>query len=208
MKKFRRFLMVGAAALLLSGCGKLKDVDTTSVYVGQDGTVTEAIVDSYSEDDGYTEKELKAFVNEDISSFNEGTKEDTVKLLDCKVGRDTVMIRLEYTDAASYAAYHRTEFFSGSLEEAKEAGYDFSASFLDQEGKEVAIEEAVDGIKNPRVIIFEEPLQIVTEKQILCASSNVRITGKTSALAKAGEDTADGTDGQFLESLAYVVYGK
>ncbi|MDD7738547.1 MAG: hypothetical protein SOT28_11665 [Fusicatenibacter sp.] len=208
MKKSRRFFLAGAAVLLLSGCGKLKDVDTTSVYVDRDGTVTEAIVDSYNEDDDYTEKELKAYVDEDIASFNGENRENAVKLLDLKVGGDNVTIRLEYADAASYADYHRTEFFSGSLEEAKEAGYDFSASFLKPDGTETTLDGAVEGVKNPRVIIFQERIQIVTDQPILCVSSNVQITGNTTAQAAGDENTAEGMEEQFLESLAYVVYGK
>lgn len=70
MKKAGQLLAVlTAASVLLSGCEKLKDVTTTSVYVSKNGVVTEAIVEDYSKDDDYTEDELKVFVEDDIKKF-------------------------------------------------------------------------------------------------------------------------------------------
>lgn len=72
MKKAGQLLAVlTAASVLLSGCEKLKDVTTTSVYVSKNGVVTEAIVEDYSKDDDYTEDELKVFVEDDIKKFTE-----------------------------------------------------------------------------------------------------------------------------------------
>ena len=82
MKKAGQLLAVlTAASVLLSGCEKLKDVTTTSVYVSKNGVVTEAIVEDYSKDDDYTEDELKVFVEDDIKKFTEERGDaDSVKL--------------------------------------------------------------------------------------------------------------------------------
>ena len=53
---------------------------------------------------------------------------DSVKLEKCQIKEDKVEIRMEYGDYQSYADYHGAEFFAGTLDEAEEAGYDFSAS--------------------------------------------------------------------------------
>ena len=72
MKKAGQLLAaLTAASVLLSGCEKLKDVTTTSIYVSKNGVVTEAIVEDYSKDDDYTEDELKVFVEDDIKKFTE-----------------------------------------------------------------------------------------------------------------------------------------
>ena len=83
MKKAGQLLAVlTAASVLLSGCEKLKDVTTTSVYVSKNGVVTEAIVEDYSKDDDYTEDELKVFVEDDIKKFTEERGDaDSVKFL-------------------------------------------------------------------------------------------------------------------------------
>ena len=181
MKKAGQLLAVlTAASVLLSGCEKLKDVTTTSVYVSKNGVVTEAIVEDYSKDDDYTEDELKVFVEDDIKKFTEERGDaDSVKLEKCQIKEDKVEIRMEYGDYQSYADYHGAEFFAGTLDEAEEAGYDFSASFVDSKGNEVSVEDAVKGVKHVRVIVCEEPLEIVTEDPVLCVSGTAVIKGKS-----------------------------
>ena len=227
MKKAGQLLAVlTAASVLLSGCEKLKDVTTTSVYVSKNGVVTEAIVEDYSKDDDYTEDELKTFVEDDIKKFTEERGDtDSVKLEKCQVAKDKVEIRMEYGDYQSYADYHGAEFFAGTLDEAKEAGYDFSASFVDSEGKEISVADAVKGVKNVRVIVCEEPLEIVTDDPVLCVSSTAVIKGKNtvsttgewiteSTSASSSEQTrTEETEQEYeqdvlLASPVIVVYGK
>ena len=181
MKKAGQLLAVlTAASVLLSGCEKLKDVTTTSVYVSKNGVVTEAIVEDYSKDDDYTEDELKVFVEDDIKKFTEERG-------------DADSVKLEYGDYQSYADYHGAEFFAGTLDEAEEAGYDFSASFVDSKGNEVSVEDAVKGVKHVRVIVCEEPLEIVTEDPVLCVSGTAVIKGKNT-VDTAGEWTTKSTE--------------
>ena len=200
MKKAGQLLAVlTAAAVLLSGCEKLKDVTTTSVYVSKNGVVTEAIVEDYSKDDDYTEDELKTFVEDDIKKFTEERGDtDSVKLEKCQVAKDKVEIRMEYGDYQSYADYHGAEFFAGTLDEAKEAGYDFSASFVDSEGKEISVADAVKGVKNVRVIVCEEPLEIVTDDPVLCVSSTAVIKGKNT-VSTTGEWITESTSASSSE---------
>lgn len=174
MKKAGQLLAVlTAASVLLSGCEKLKDVTTTSVYVSKNGVVTEAIVEDYSKDDDYTEDELKVFVKDDIKKFTEERGDaDSVKLEKCQIKEDKVEIRMEYGDYQSYADYHGAEFFAGTLDEA---------------------EEAVKGVKHVRVIVCEEPLEIVTEDPVLCVSGTAVIKGKNT-VDTAGEWTTKSTE--------------
>lgn len=231
MKKAGQLLAVlAAASMLMTGCGKLKDVTTTSVYVNKNGVVTEAIVEDYSKDDDYTEDELKAFVEDDIRKFTgERGDADSVKLEKCQITKDKVEIRMEYGDYQSYADYHGAEFFAGTLEEAEEAGYDFSASFVDSEGKEVSVEDAVKGVRHVRVIVCEEPLEIVTDDPVLCVSGTAVVKGKntvdttgawttestedSSASSSSEQAETDETQQEYeqevlLASPVIVVYGK
>lgn len=165
MKKAGQLLAVlTAASVLLSGCEKLKDVTTTSVYVSKNGVVTEAIVEDYSKDDDYTEDELKVFVEDDIKKFTEERGDaDSVKLEKCQIKEDKVEIRMEYGDYQSYADYHGAEFFAGTLDE------------------------------HVRVIVCEEPLEIVTEDPVLCVSGTAVIKGKNT-VDTAGEWTTKSTE--------------
>ena len=104
---------------------------------------------------------------------------------------------MEYGDYQSYADYHGAEFFAGTLDEAEEAGYDFSASFVDSKGNEVSVEDAVKGVKHVRVIVCEEPLEIVTEDPVLCVSAVIK--GKNT-VDTAGEWTTKSTESDSASS--------
>lgn len=212
MKKAGQLLAVlTAASVLLSGCEKLKDVTTTSVYVSKNGVVTEAIVEDYSKDDDYTEDELKVFVEDDIKKFTEERGDaDSVKLEKCQIKEDKVEIRMEYGDYQSYADYHGAEFFAGTLDEAEEAGYDFSASFVDSKGNEVSVEDAVKGVKHVRVIVCEEPLEIVTEDPAgeWTTKSTESASASSSEQTKTEETEQEYEQDVLLASPVIVVYGK
>ena len=109
MKKAGQLLAVlTAASVLLSGCEKLKDVTTTSVYVSKNGVVTEAIVEDYSKDDDYTEDELKVFVEDDIKKFTEERGDaDSVKLEKCQIKEITSPTRIITEQNFSQARWMR-----------------------------------------------------------------------------------------------------
>lgn len=199
------FLCVAAAAVLVTGCGRLDRVDQTTVYADPDnGVIQEAIVEAYAEEDTYSESELKAFVEEDAAAYNEETGEESVTVSGVNISKDQVEIRLRYSDCEQYAGYHRTDFFAGTLAQAQEKGYDFSGTFLDVEGTEIAISEVLSEHPDYHVVIFEEPIQILTESPVLYISSNVTITSETTA--EVTEENINQEVGVVTSEKAYVIY--
>ena len=197
MKKAGQLLAVlTAASVLLSGCEKLKDVTTTSVYVSKNGVVTEAIVEDYSKDDDYTEDELKVFVEDDIKKFTEERGDaDSVKLEKCQIKEDKVEIRMEYGDYQSYADYHGAEFFAGTLM------------------RQIVCEE-------PLEIVTEDPVLCVSGTAVIKGKNTVDTAGEwttkstESASASSSEQTkTEETEQEYeqdvlLASPVIVVYGK
>lgn len=204
-KSIRNLFLCAAAAALLSGCGKLDRVEQTTVYVDPDnGAVQEAVIGEYTEEDTYSEKELKEFVEEDAASYNQEAGTDAVTVSGVEVSKDRVRILLRYPDAESYAGYHRTEFFWGSLAQAQENGYDFSGTFLDSEGNETVIGEILSSEPEYHVIVFEEAMQILTDRPILYVSSNATVTSDTTA--EVSKDTVNQEAGVVTSEKAYVIY--
>lgn len=206
MRQNRKFLILcTAAAVMLGGCGKLDDVDRTTVYVDPDnGVVQEAIVEEYTDEDTYSENELETFVEEDAAAYNEKAGEDSVTVSGVKVSGDEVRILLRYTDSGAYAGYHLTDFFAGTLAEAQEEGYDFSGTFLDTEGTEISAADVLAGHPEYHVVIFEEPIQILTDSEVLYVSANAEITSETTAEVTE-ENVNQGVDVVTSEK-AYVIY--
>ncbi len=199
------FLCAAAAAVLVTGCGRLDGVDQTTVYADPDnGVVQEAIVEAYAEEDTYSESELKTFVEEDAAAYNEETGEESVTVSGVNISKDQVEIRLRYSDYEQYAGYHRTDFFAGTLAQAQEKGYDFSGTFLDAEGTETAISQILSEHPDYHVVIFEEPIQILTESPVLYVSSNVTITSETTA--EVTEENINQEVGVVTSEKAYVIY--
>ena len=207
MKKAGQLLAVlTAASVLLSGCEKLKDVTSTSVYVSKNGVVTEAIVEDYSKDDDYTEDELKVFVEDDIKKFTEERGDaDSVKLEKCQIKEDKVEIRMEYGDYQSYADYHGAEFFAGTLDEAEEAGYDFSASFVDSKGNEVSVEDPVLCVSGTAVIKGKNTVDTAGE---WTTKSTESASASSSEQTKTEETEQEYEQDVLLASPVIVVYGK
>ena len=199
------FLCAAAAAVLVTGCGRLDRVDQTTVYADPDnGVIQEAIVEAYAEEDTYSESELKAFVEEDAAAYNEETGEESVTVSGVNISKDQVEIQLRYSDCEQYAGYHRTDFFAGILVQAQEKGYDFSGTFLDAEGTETNISEVLSEHPDYHVVIFEEPIQILTESPVLYVSSNVTITSETTA--EVTEENINQEVGVVTSEKAYVIY--
>lgn len=201
-KKTELLLLCGT--LFLAGCGRMDKVEQTTVYADRKkGTVQEVIIEPYTENDNYTEEELKAYIDSDVASENQEAGETKVTVTEVKLEEGIVTIRMEYTDSEAYAAYHRTAFFAGTLSQAQEKGFDFAGTFVDGEGNPVDIKNVLAQHPEYQVVIVEEPVQVLTDKEILYMTTNVKKTSSKAAEA-TGENGSE--KGNFmLSSKAYVI---
>lgn len=188
-------ILVVLVTVLFSGCDNLKDVEATTISIGSKGAVTEVIVES-TEGDSYTAEELETFVGEDVESFNKSAGSDHVKLKSCEIKENVARIVMEYDSCADYAAYHGTELFWGTVEEARASGYNFETEFRDNNGESAASSTILANNKDWQVVILEEPVNVQVAGDILYASTNAEITAKREAkiAAKSGEDITITTD--------------
>lgn len=205
MRKGRKLLMLCTSVMFLGGCGKLADVDRTTVYVDPDnGAVQEAIVEEYTDEDTYSEKELETFVHEDADAYNEASGDKVVTVSGVKISGDEVRIQLRYSYSQAYAGYHRTDFFAGTLAGAQENGYDLSGTFLAADGTQIGGTELFSAHPDYHVVIFEEPVQILTDTPVLYVSANMEITSETTA--QVTEENVNQEVGVVTTEKAYVIY--
>lgn len=184
-----RKVCLGILAVLVtgifSGCDNLKDVETTTISIGSKGAVTEAIVERM-EGESFSAEELQSFVSEDVKSFNEKNGSEAIELKSCEIEKKVVRIVLEYGTCADYAAYHGTDLFWGTVEEAKAAGYNFDAEFKDNSGESAAASTILANDKGWQVVILEEPVNVKVSGDILYASANAEIAAKREAKIESG----------------------
>lgn len=132
-------------ALSLSGCGGVSmDVDTSTLYVGSNGKITEVVVEDFGED-YYDEEELKSHID-DAVSYYEDTGKSGVKVKKCEVKNGVARLLMEYKDAESYAAFNEAEMYIGTLLQAQADGYEFDVEFQTPEQSAEAETEAEETV--------------------------------------------------------------
>ena len=181
MKKSLNFWFIFAMALVMSGCGSKFEPTESTIFVTSKGKVQSAVMESferayYDFDELYKEieKEVKAYCldkNEELVIVNSLIEED-----------DTVSLLMEYQSAEDYAEFNDVLLFSGTFEEAVNAGYIPEALYT-AEGEYAEIELEEHG--KLKVIITEESVCVQTSGKISFISDNVVVLDKK--LAKAME---------------------
>lgn len=193
MKNIKAYIAVILMLMLVSGCAyKSFDAETNTVYVKKDGTVMQAIIEDFGES-YYDSAELEELINENVSSYNDGS--DKVKVENYKVKDNTAKLITSYSSASDYAKFNEVEFFAGTISDAKGEGYDFDQEFTSIEEETTVGSETIKSLSQYKVVIFEEDVQLKTDSKILYLSNNAKLVDSKTA------EFADDADG-----LAYVVY--
>ena len=104
-----------------TGCASGKDPDRTTVEVGEDGSITQYIVEDFSAD-YYDAGEMKERIQTEIAAI---PKEDgTVTLKDYKVKNKTAKVKLTYSSTKAFERFNHEILFFGTVKEAQEVGLD------------------------------------------------------------------------------------
>lgn len=204
MKK-RIYILLLAAMVLLVGCGSVKKAGASSVYIDKKGKVTSVLVESFAAEQ-YDETELEEFIRSSIDQYNDENDKKSVSLDSYTVKKGQVRVILEYASCEDYENFNQTTLFSGSIKEAKAAGYDFKGNFASSSG------DAADGSKiletNPeaKVIILNELIQVMTARNILYVSENAEIMGPTLAKVLPDEREENENAQIMTADYAYIIY--
>ena len=198
----RKLMLLGGLAILLvlviilavfvfGSCGKY-DTDTSAVYVQQNGKVVSVSVEEFDEDT-YSKGKLKDYIKEVIASYNEESGEKLVKQKDFVVEDDVASLVMEYATTDAFEDFEGVELFTGTIAEAKEAGYKFDVDFASVADGKVKEAKADDFME-------DEAYQVV----IIKANTKVCVAGEiayvsTENIADVMEDAVVIKDGVQLE---------
>ncbi|MFA9376482.1 MAG: hypothetical protein ACERKZ_06985 [Lachnotalea sp.] len=193
MKKFKSYIAVFIMIMLVTGCSLSDfDADINTVYVKKDGSVTDAIIEDFSET-YYDSTELESLINDSIDAYNDGTEKIKVKKYTVK--DDIAKLITNYETASDYVSFNKVDFFAGTISEATKSGYDFAQEFTGIEDKNTVGSETIMSLTQYKVIAFNENVEIKTDSKILYISNNAELVN---------DKTAKLTDG--AQGLAYIVY--
>lgn len=181
---------------LLGGCGQKGGLDTTSVYIRKDGSVSSAVYEPF-DTDTYSQDELQVFVEDAVSAYNQkhaGTAaaytDDTkealyvaISSLDVKDGN--AILKMEYASCDDFMQFNEDEgsfvqLASGTVSGAAEAGIDLSSfELVGDDGEEQINGSEVDG--EYHVVFVEGTSTIVVEGSIQYATADVKIEDQDTA---------------------------
>ncbi|MDO5409223.1 MAG: hypothetical protein Q4F21_02085 [Lachnospiraceae bacterium] len=184
------------AVALIGGCGHKAEMDSTSVYIRKDGSVSSAVYEPF--DTGtYKKKELEVFVEDAVKAYNQseaGTAaaytDDTEKKLKAaitslEVKKGDAILKMEYASCDDYMKFNKDEgsmvqLASGTVKGAADAGIDMSQfELLNTEGTEKISASDVDD--KYHVLFVEGTSKIIVEGTIQYATADVKISEKDTA---------------------------
>lgn len=190
---------------VLGGCGSSggPSLDSTSVYLRQDGSVASAVYEEF-DTDSYSLDELRVFVEDAVRAYNQeaagaaeaySDKSKTpldiaISSLEAKNGE--AVLKMEYASAEDYIAFNRqdemlTQLASGTVDGAKAAGIDLAKiELVSADGKEKLT--AADLGSEYYIVFAEGTADLTVEGKIAYASEDVELDGSSKASIDSKEN--------------------
>lgn len=113
---------------ILAGCSGGLSADVSTVQVDKKGKITGLTVESF-EKDYYSKEDLESFITEQVENYTSQNPDSTVEVKDITVEEQVAKVMVEYADSEEYASFNETEFYAGTVVQARAAGYGFDGDF-------------------------------------------------------------------------------
>lgn len=191
-KKLLAGLLCSLLVITMAGCGvKLTD---TSLYIHRDGSIEAAVYEAFDEK-AYQLEELKAFMEEAVSSYNQNTagitaayKKDhkeglPVTIDSINLESEDAVLKMTYASSDDYLAFNEGDdsilnLLTAQVGEQEAYGCNLSEfSLVNAEGESYEEELKEDA----SFVIVEGDKKILVEGKILCVSKGVVVTEKNTA---------------------------
>lgn len=209
MYRKRAAALLLLTGLCLGGCGSSEagavpeGVEIRSaVSIQKDGSIQETMEETF-DSAHYNEEELKNMVLSAVAGFNAsaGLGDISVEQFEHKEG--VIAVSLNYPSDEAYTAFNTDEYnscrlFCGTIQEAEKEGYSMDVALTDREGTAAGAAQ-LQALKEGRVVITEQPLQITVPGKILYCSKQVVQSGKNHAYIRTEEGMDSG-------ALHYIVF--
>ncbi len=213
MKRSWKHICVAAAcalSLLLGGCSLTNRKAANTLTADESGSLTQTIVEQMDEE--ISEDDLKAYINEKISAYNDANDAESISLRSCKISSSEARIEIVYKTCDDYSAFNHMECFLGTISEAKEQGYTFDTALIDGKGEKADNETISERANEWMVMIVEEPMNVKVYDKVLYTTDNAKITGRLTAAAnlkqatgQASDDAVESVEGASVSSSSSIV---
>ncbi len=191
MKKKKAFLAAFLAAGMLTGClgrsgGGTMNAESSRIYVTEEGALQTATVETYTQQDYYRADELKAYLEEAVSGYNEAHGQGAVTLDSCTLENGNAKMVFRYASGSDLAGF--TSQYEDKVNQVDSITVTRVSDILEQsESEGVAFKKASDGKPAEKkalsnkgdcfaiVVETPQPVTIQTQGKLLFTSKNVSI---------------------------------
>lgn len=206
----RQLMMAGGAGIVLilviilavfvfgSCATDYEKAETNTVYVLKNGKIISTDVEAFDEKI-YDKAEFKSYVKDVIDTYNSEIGKKAVKQKSFEINDSKATLVLEYADADVYEKVNSIELFTGTINEAQEAGYEFDCEFAKLADGKAVTATSEEFMKNEdyKVVILKSNTKVVVPGEICYVS--------TENTAKLEEDWILIEDGSVLLAEEIVV---
>lgn len=201
-RKISAGILLTCILLSMTGCGQ-KRPDATTVYVDKKGKLKQILVDAAP---SYSIGDLQEFTEQKITTYLEETEESEVRLESCEEEEGTIYMELSYGSSADYTAFNHMDCFSGTLQEASDAGVLPSDMLLAPDGSSTDCSALLAEEEEYMVLILNENTLVQSEKKILYVSGMVALSGETTAIVGDGDAGTSGFFPRLTDTPAILIY--
>lgn len=193
MKRWKVGVCIFAMSVLLTACGEKElTVDTNTLYIKSDGTLTEASFELFQES-YYDAAELEAYVKDEVHSYNYKNVREAIAVDKVEVQDNVAAAYLTYQTVDDYVAFNEADMFSGTVKQAMDEGYDFEVEFQEYSKGEVAGILDVTAESSNKILILDATVDVRVDGTICYISSNVQKNDKKNVSLTQGQ-------------LSYIIY--
>ncbi len=195
-QRLKAVLAVGILCMVLCACGRDSNVTKeTTVRVGQDGTVTNTIIENF---DGslYSADDLQSMMLSEVSSFNSATGGKSITIDKVEASEGQIEVAMTYANASVYEEFNERTFFYGTMKEFYGSGIKTEGIVLHTKDDESYGMEELLKKEDTCILVLEKSktegsIRIETPSKILYVSDNVEfLSGKSARVSADTEEPA------------------
>lgn len=187
-------LLLAISIMTITACSMKNEESTVSIL--KDGRIDSQIIENF-EKPYYDQDELQQRILQEAASYNRMAGEGAISVEKVDADNGIVRVKMTYAKASDYAAFNNGVFFVGSIEEAREAGYDLN--------------KVLSSTKDSLVTVGMSDMLAMTDVQILITDMKepVTLNGKAAYISNnvtVNEKLKTVIFDQESKELSYIIY--
>lgn len=161
--------------LSLLGCGDESDLQSM-LKLKKNGQVTGIIVEEFDKS-YYDVTELEEMIRVEIAEYNTNAGSERITLESIEVLDGMVRAKFCYTTYADYAAFNETDFFAGTVEEAKALGINLNHVMVEAGKNNTISPQQLEELSEYNLVMWQDNILVEVPAKILYHTEDLTLQG-------------------------------